>query len=755
MKDKKRIYTAFITVALALVTGIFYTIMPGTTEAFGVDESEFVKRDGAHLTLDGEPFYFASTNNYYLFYKTQAMIDEILDDAKALGLRVVRTWGSCEGNIKDTYCFQPEPGVYDEPTFQKLDYIVAKAKACGIRLIIPFVNNWDDNFGGIRKYTAWSPTAKARISFDIYNPGGVTDVALAVSTGTLWDWHESLPQAIATGWNHVTFTLDSNDWKCEASGWEYTSAIAGLDDVKQLSIGVYGHTASGSVYVDNIYTGTASKTLLWDGAEEVGGWHEASAWSDASSVALSNMSTQGYHSLELVYDASKGNGKAFWEIYTDISNHDIFYFDETCRTLYTNYIYHMLNRVNTITGVAYKHEPAIMMWELANEPRCESDPSGDTLQAWIEDVAAYIKTEDPYHLLSVGLEGWYNGSGTDYIRNNQCTNIDACSFHLFPNDYIMSEEESKEWIEDHIRDGHTTVGKPVYLGEFGWRIGGRTDIQKEEVLHSFGSDTEGWDIHWGYTAGPAWAGGISADGNGSIQYTASFSGWSTAGGRVWYGTSKDLSGYEYVSGWVRVPDAPPGTWIEVQLYAESGPTNEKTWSSDLVKGYLWAGHWYLLKLPVAEIPYPSQVNSLGIQVKSDYSTYTGEVYYDLIEAYSGTAVRDRVYKDWTDLVYAAGGDGAGFWDMVGHQEDGDLYPDYYLYSVYYPEDLSTCAIISKFASDMSSKVIAQSPRVTVGDIDGNGGSDAIIDFGASYGIWIWHDDGTWLQITAVDPESIT
>lgn len=40
----------------------------------------------------------------------------------------------------------------------------------------------------------------------------------------------------------------------------------------------------------------------------------------------------------------------------------------------------MLNRVNTITNMTYKDDPTIFAWELINEPRCPSDPSGDKLQ---------------------------------------------------------------------------------------------------------------------------------------------------------------------------------------------------------------------------------------------------------------------------------------------------------------------------------------------------------------------------------------
>lgn len=77
-----------------------------------------------------------------------------------------------------------------------------------------------------------------------------------------------------------------------------------------------------------------------------------------------------------------------------LSSEDAFFSDTTLKTYFKNHIKTILTRVNTITNVAYKDDPTIFAWELMNEPRCLSDPSGDTLHAWIEEMAVYVKSID-------------------------------------------------------------------------------------------------------------------------------------------------------------------------------------------------------------------------------------------------------------------------------------------------------------------------------------------------------------------------
>ncbi|KAB5530082.1 hypothetical protein DKX38_020163 [Salix brachista] len=144
---------------------------------------------------------------------------------------------------------------------------------------------------------------------------------------------------------------------------------------------------------------------------------------------------------------------------------------------------------NTITGIEYRNDPTIFAWELMNEPRCISDPSGDTLQDWIEEMSAFVKTIDKNHLLTVGLEGfyglknpkrlavnpelWASSLGSDFVRNSKVPAIDFASVHIYPDHWfphLEFEDKLKyvsKWMLSHIEDGHYELNKPVFFTEFG------------------------------------------------------------------------------------------------------------------------------------------------------------------------------------------------------------------------------------------------------------------------------------------------
>ncbi|HEU4744752.1 MAG TPA: hypothetical protein VFS61_05915, partial [Anaerolineales bacterium] len=64
-------------------------------------DNKFVKQAGPELRLQGKIFRFAGTNNYYLMYKSQYMVDDVLETAAASGFTVLRMWGSLEIGNQD------------------------------------------------------------------------------------------------------------------------------------------------------------------------------------------------------------------------------------------------------------------------------------------------------------------------------------------------------------------------------------------------------------------------------------------------------------------------------------------------------------------------------------------------------------------------------------------------------------------------------------------------------------------------------
>lgn len=129
----------------------------------------FVHRSGRLLSHAGSPFRIAGASNYYLMYSSPFMVDSVLNSAATSSFSVVRLWGSLEiGNqdgtgsvdgIKNGVYFQyltgQAPAFNDGPSgLEHLDYVIYKAGLLGLKVIIPFVNNWNA-FGGMDQYVRW------------------------------------------------------------------------------------------------------------------------------------------------------------------------------------------------------------------------------------------------------------------------------------------------------------------------------------------------------------------------------------------------------------------------------------------------------------------------------------------------------------------------------------------------------------------------------------------------------------------------
>jgi hypothetical protein len=63
-------------------------------------------------------------------------------------------------------------------------------------------------------------------------------------------------------------------------------------------------------------------------------------------------------------------------------------------TAFKNFINHVVNRVNTVTGATYKNDPHILGWEIINEPNMVSG-----IRDWFIEIGGYVKSVDPNHMV--------------------------------------------------------------------------------------------------------------------------------------------------------------------------------------------------------------------------------------------------------------------------------------------------------------------------------------------------------------------
>ncbi|XP_020705271.2 mannan endo-1,4-beta-mannosidase 1 [Dendrobium catenatum] len=170
----------------------------------------------------------------------------------------------------------------------------------------------------------------------------------------------------------------------------------------------------------------------------------------------------------------------------NIGSDDEFFSNSVVKGYYKNHVKTLITRYNAQTGVAYMNDPTIFAWELMNEPRCPSDASGRTIQAWITEMAAHVKSIDSNHLVEAGLEGFYGPSsssglqtnpgfqlGTDFISNNQISGIDFATLHTYPDQMLTNSSDQSQLqflnntLDAHIRDSSNILNKPLLVTEFG------------------------------------------------------------------------------------------------------------------------------------------------------------------------------------------------------------------------------------------------------------------------------------------------
>ena len=155
--------------------------------------------------------------------------------------------------------------------------------------------------------------------------------------------------------------------------------------------------------------------------------------------------------------------------------------NDKAHALFNDYVRFIIGRTNRYTGVKYIDDPAIMSWQIGNEPRAFSKDALPAFEKWLSEASALIRSLDPNHLISIGSEGAWGCEGDYECYERICSdpNVDYCNIHLWPynwswarpdhlvEDLEVSCNNTKDYIDKHLAIC-ARIKKPLVMEEFGY-----------------------------------------------------------------------------------------------------------------------------------------------------------------------------------------------------------------------------------------------------------------------------------------------
>lgn len=119
---------------------------------------------------------------------------------------------------------------------------------------------------------------------------------------------------------------------------------------------------------------------------------------------------------------------------------DAFWTDPRAIHAQRMYIDALVQRINTVNGRAYRKDPTIFAWELANEARCESGPTS-ILTNWARTMSVQLRVSGAEQLVSWGGMGYRNSYGENAELLMQDGAIDVFTLHLYPLHRFRTQSE--------------------------------------------------------------------------------------------------------------------------------------------------------------------------------------------------------------------------------------------------------------------------------------------------------------------------
>ena len=167
-----------------------------------------------------------------------------------------------------------------------------------------------------------------------------------------------------------------------------------------------------------------------------------------------------------------------------------FFSDPQIKEDYKATLRHVLTRRNTVTGVPYAEDKAILAWQFGNEMD-RTKPGEQIQRAWQAEMAAYIKSLDKNHLVAYGRR---------FFPSEPDPNIDIIVNHYYGGD----------WLQKLKVDQKKTKGKrPFVIGEFGLEAkAAKVADFLEAVVESDASGALLWSMYFHHRDGGFWHHGI-------------------------------------------------------------------------------------------------------------------------------------------------------------------------------------------------------------------------------------------------------
>jgi mannan endo-1,4-beta-mannosidase len=170
-----------------------------------------------------------------------------------------------------------------------------------------------------------------------------------------------------------------------------------------------------------------------------------------------------------------------WHAFMEFSAR--FYKTPAANQLYLDYVSKIIRRKNSVNGRVYRDDPAIMTWELANEPRPAADHPADVpvFCDWVDATAKFIHAQDPNHLVCTGSEGIHGSLDKEevFIASHKTPAIDYVTVHMWLKnwgwlkepqlgaDFEIAAVKAREHVELHNKIATDILKKPLVLEEFG------------------------------------------------------------------------------------------------------------------------------------------------------------------------------------------------------------------------------------------------------------------------------------------------